>query len=418
MRSALFEQLQSRFFYGWVIVGISTTVMFASGPGQSHTFSVFIDLIARDLGLSNSAIASSYAFATLIAALGLSRMGGFVDRYGTRRVLLVVGICLGIACLAFGAVAGAISLSLGFMLLRFFGQGSMLLCANSLTAQWFHQRRGFAVSLTMLGFGASIAIHPTLAQWLIDWLGWRQAWVALGVSSWVMLLPLIWFFAHDKPEPLGLLPDGAAPGDPVPEEAGADVGLSLRQAMRLPAYWIVAAGLFTPAMLVTSLFFYQVSIFELQGLDRSLATGMFGVSALTMVLAMPAVGWLLDRFPTKYVFAGSLLLLSGSLFSITVIHDVMSAVLYATLFGINSAANMTFFGYMWARYFGRRHLGSIQGAGQTIGVIGASLGPLPLGIAFDLYGDYDGVLRLLAILPVLVAVMALFLAAPKLTSRA
>ena len=87
----------------------------------------------------------------------------------------------------------------------------------------------------------------------------------------------------------------------------------------------------------------------------------------------------------------------------------------AIIFGINTGANMTFFGYMWAEYFGRRHLGSIQGAGQTIGVVGASIGALPLGIAFDLFGSYDGVLRLLAILPLAAAIPALFLNRPNLT---
>lgn len=75
---------------------------------------------------------------------------------------------------------------------------------------------------------------------------------------------------------------------------------------------------------------------------------------------------------------------------------------------------MTFFGFMWATYFGRRHLGSIQGAGQMIGVIGASLGPLPLGFAFDAFGDYDGALQLLALIPLGCAVLALFLVAPDL----
>ena len=45
-------------------------------------------------------------------------------------------------------------------------------------------------------------------------------------------------------------------------------------------------------------------------------------------------------------------------------------------------------------------------------MIGASLGPLPLGIAFDMYGSYTGALHLLAILPVACAILALFLVRP------
>jgi MFS family permease len=418
IRTALFERLQQRVFYGWVILGVATLVLFASGPGQSHTFSVFVGPISADLGISATSIASAYAFATLIAALGLPYMGRFVDRFGPRLMLIGVAALLGVACIGFGAAAGVITLSLGFMALRFLGQGSIMLGSTNLVAQWFSARRGFAMSILMLGFAASIAIHPALAQGLIDRVGWREAWVWLGVMTWVLLLPLLWLVAHDRPEPLGLRPDGEKPETAEEQARGprALAGITLAAAMRTPAFWIIAAGLFAPAMLITSLFFFQVSVFEAHGLDRTLAASMFGVSALSMAFAMPAVGWALDRSDPRYVFSASLVLLAVSLVGISLVTGPLTAAAYAICFGINTAANMTFFGYMWAQYFGRRYLGSIQGAGQTIGVVGASVGPLPLGIAFDLFGSYDGALRLLALLPLACAVLALFLKAPDLSA--
>jgi hypothetical protein len=52
------------------------------------------------------------------------------------------------------------------------------------------------------------------------------------------------------------------------------------------------------------------------------------------------------------------------------------------------------------------------GTGQMISVVGTSLGPLPLGIAFDLLGSYTTTLRLLALLPLACATAALFLRTP------
>ena len=175
-------------------------------------------------------------------------------------------------------------------------------------------------------------------------------------------------------------------------------------------------GLFTPAMLITTLFFFQVSIFEHNGLPRTLAASMFGVSALSMALSMPVIGWILDRSNPKYVFSVSLALLAVSLVNASFVSSPASAAVYAVIFGINTAANMTFFGFMWAHYFGRKHLGSIQGTGQAIGVLGASLGPLPLGIAFDQFGSYTEALRVLAIIPVGCAMLALFLKQPVLST--
>jgi MFS family permease len=182
--------------------------------------------------------------------------------------------------------------------------------------------------------------------------------------------------------------------------------------MHTTAFYIVAAGMFVMSMLVTSLHFYQVSIFEAQGLSKQIAAWMFPVSALTMVVTMPLVGLMLDRFRTEYIFAGTLVVMSAALVAVTFVSDLPSALAYAVVFGLNNAGTMTLFGYMWPRYFGRRHLGSVQGAGQMIGVVGAALGSLPLGIAFDLVGGYTEVLLILSVPPLACAGIALFLRPP------
>ena len=94
-----------RFYYGWVIVGISALALFSSGPGQSFTFSVFLDPISADLNISHTGIATAYAMATLLAAALLPRMGKLLDRFGPRQTLIVVGCLLGIACFFFGAAS-------------------------------------------------------------------------------------------------------------------------------------------------------------------------------------------------------------------------------------------------------------------------------------------------------------------------
>ncbi|HJM52104.1 MAG TPA: MFS transporter [Alphaproteobacteria bacterium] len=413
VRASLFAAVQRRFFFGWAVLAVAAVSFFASGPGQSHTFSVFIEPLSRDLGMAQTSIASAYAIATLVAALGLPRMGGLVDRYGVWRVMLVVSVLLGLACVAFGTVSGGITLALGFAALRFLGQGSLMLFCANLVAQWFHRKRGFAMSIMALGFSASMALHPPLVQWLVDSVGWRQAWLWLGIMTWAILLPLVLLLVHNKPEDCGLLPDGDAPETAAGEESAAAVaGLTLKQAIRTGAFWIISVSLFTPAALVTALFFFQVSIFQSQGLSQQMAAQIFTVSGVMMVLAIPVFGRILDRFPTQYVFAGALVLLSLTMLTASLVDNIVTALIYGALFGANNATNITFFSYIWARYFGRKHLGSVQGAGQMIGVVGASVGPLPFGLAFDLSGSYIATLQILALVPLGCSVLALFLRTP------
>ncbi len=167
-------------------------------------------------------------------------------------------------------------------------------------------------------------------------------------------------------------------------------------------------------MLVTGMYFHQVSVFSLQGLSAQTATRAFSISAVVMVISMPVFGYLLDRLPTRPMFACALLIMSASLVALASVTDVASMIVFSAVFGLANAALQSHYSCMWPRYFGRRHLGSIQGAAQSIGVVGASIGPLPLGLAFDLFGSYTGTLYLLAALPVLCAFMLLFLKPPSL----
>jgi MFS family permease len=413
-------RVPTRFFYGWLIVIVAMLGLFVSGAGQSHTFSVFLGPVSAELGLTQTQWGFAYGFATLIAALGLPFMGRLTDRFGPKRMLLIVAVLLGFACLAFGAIAGALGIGLAFAALRFLGQGSLALNCANLVSRWFDRKRGFALGLMALGFSMSMAIHPPLAQWLIDQVGWREAWLWMGLSTWLLMLPVVWFFVYNRPHDVGLMPDGTAPASAEVVTASAVAkapvlsGLTRAQALRTSAFYIICGGLLSLSMLVTSLHLFQVSIFESHGLDALIAARVFPVSAVTMIIAMPLIGKALDRFPTRFMFAFGQLVMVSSLLLATQVVDIGSALVYAAVFGLNNAVTMTLFSYVWPRFFGLAHLGSIQGIGQMMGVVGASIGALPLAIAFDLTGDYDTTLAALTILPALCFVLAFFLKAPAL----
>lgn len=413
MRKNILNYVNAKFFYGWIIVGIANIGIFSSGPGQSHTFSVFVEPISQDLELSSASIASAYGLATLIAAFLLPYMGKIIDRYGARVSLIIISIILGISCIFFGAASNFLMLTVGFGFLRFFGQGSLMLGCANLVSQWFDSKRGFAMSLMALGFGMSMAIHPPVSQFLIDQYGWKYAWIILGISTWIIMVPALFILAWNNPENIGLKPDGVKKSNLKNDEIEAIEGLNLTEASKENSFYILAAMWFGMAMLVTTLHFYQVTILTNQGITTEFAASLFTVSAFAMVVFMPLVGKFFDNFPTKYVLATGLLINSISLISITYSNSEAYSLFYAVSFGINNAFSMTMFGYIWPRYFGRKHLGSIQGTGQMIGVIGASLGPLPVGFAIDYLGSSLITIRYLSVYPIIMAVIIImFLKSP------
>lgn len=408
-RTSLAAGVNGRVFYGWVMVLVAGLGLFASGPGQSHTFSVFVAPIGDDLGISVTSIAFAYALATVAAAFLLPYVGKQVDRFGPRASLTGIVVLLGLACLFFGAAANMLWLVVAFGLLRFLGQGSMMLGSANLVAQWWSARRGFAMSLMALGFAASMAVHPQLARWMIEAFGWRGAWVGLGLFTWALMIPVLLLLVVNRPEDMGLSPDNAAEPLDASGQKTALTGATLAEALRHRTFYLLAFAWACLAGLVTTLHFHNYTVLVMQGLDPTWATSAFTIAAVTMVVAMPLVGRAFDRFRTRWVIAAGLVVQATSLVTVTFVSGVPALFVYGIVFGLNNAFSMTMFGYIWPRYFGRKHLGRIQGSGQMVGVFAASLGPLPVSFAVDAWGDPTGMLWGLAVIPLVAAVLIVLL---------
>lgn len=415
LRASLFQRLSGQVFYGWVILAVSSLIMFGTGPGQSHLIGLFFDPIQAELGLSRQEIAWAYGGATLVAALLLPRMGRLVDRFGAARMLSLIAFGLGALAIIFSFANSWLYLAIAFAGLRFLGQGSLMLNCANMTSQWFDKKRGLAMGLMALGFPISIALHPPITQWLINTVGWREAWIWLGLWTWVMLIPPILLFLYSRPAEVGLRPDGeAAPADPNAAEAPL-LGYTKAEALRMRAFYLIIGGMFSLSMLVTALHVEYTGILKAHGLDAQTAATMFTISGVSAAVLMPIVGRLLDILPTKWMFFGGLWVQTASLLSITMVDSVASAVVFALIFGLNNAVTMTYVGFLWPRYFGRKHLGSIQGTGQMIIIFGASLGPVPLAWALDTWGEYDTMLRAVALIPAAISVVvALAMPHPRL----
>ena len=408
------EKGRPRFFYGWIMLGVAFTGMFVSGPGQSFTISVFKPPILKEFGISDTSISSAYGLGTLTAAFGLSYVGILIDRYGVRRVMASVAFLLGASAMLFSTIGNLFGLYVGFTAIRIFGQGSMMLVSNNLASQWFVRRRGLAMSIVGLGFAVGTAAFPPAIQWLIGHQGWRATWVWLGGFTWVLMIPLALLLVRNRPGDMGLLPDGAEPragkeSQPVTDEAD-DAALeaeswTVAMALRTRQFWIMAVAMSIPSMLITGMVFHQISYFEEIGLGAQTAANVFTYSGFSMVASGLFFGYLFDRFPTRYVVALGQLVMTAAMLAMWIASTPLLASAYGLVFGVAQGAMITMGGYVWPAYFGRKYLGAVQGAAMTAVIVGASLGPLPFGIAFDLLGSYGEALLALAALPIVAAVV-------------
>jgi len=266
------------------------------------------------------------------------------------------------------------------------------------------------LSFALLGTGG----FPVLINALIPELGWRPTYMILGLGLWAVMVPLAAAFVRETPEAYGLDPDGGRGPDPrggrIPV---AEQHWSAAEAIRTPAFWIAALGLSSIALFSTGLFFHMVSIFQDNGLPADAAAVVYVPIALSNALFTLTSGVLADRLPVRRMLAVALVLLAVALWLAQALSGVALAFLYGVLLGAISGLSRTISGVIWAKFYGRAHLGAIAGMATTVMVIGSALGPLPLGVARDLLGSYDLALTLSGAFPLVLAVAALFIKRPQ-----
>lgn len=406
---------KSPVYYGWIIALVATLGMIMTSPGQTYIVSIFIEYFIHELEISRSVISSMYTGATLGGSFALPFVGRLIDRHGARRVVLVVSVAFGSACLYLGWVQNAVMLGLGFLAIRFLGQGSLGLVSMNVINQWWISRRGMlmgisGVCVSLLGLG----LFPVAVNHIIQDIGWRSTYIALGLLLIFGMAPLGYLFFRDRPEQVGLLPDGRK-AVPVTEEGMPEVALednwTPAEALRTPAFWVVAGSAGTISMLSTGLVFHLVSIFGDQGLDANTAASVFVPLSVTMAIVNFGGGVLADKVPVRLLLITALVAMAGSLFLAMQLGSYAMVVVFGVVLGATSGFYRVIMSVLWANYFGRLHLGSIMGTAQTIAIAGSALGPMPIGIARDLLGNYEAVLLWSMVVP------AFFIVANLLTGK-
>ncbi|MFW6073976.1 MAG: MFS transporter [Chloroflexota bacterium] len=396
------------------MVVVGALVAFCSGPGQSFVFSIFLDSIIEDTGLDRTTVSALYTVGTGISAIMVATVSRLADRFGPRVMLGVMAFFLGVACFSMAAATGFVAFFLAFAALRALGQGSLPINATLLTATWFVARRGRAMAMMGLGFSLSSAILPPIVRVLITNIGWREAYVVLGVMVWILLIPAAIFLVRNKPEDVGLHPDGFPhPPENEPDEVPRDTrGRDTRPVFSSLNFWLLAIPLATPSLVSTALVFHQTSLFADRGISAGVAAAVFPVLALASAITSVVAGFIVDRIGPRKLFASNMLVLLLGTVLVGVISTPLAAFGYAALIGAAEGSWRVVNGVTWAHIYGRHGLGRIQGSAVMVGISAAAIGPLPLAWMRDVSGGYPAGLALLSAL-CLFAMVAIFLARPE-----
>ena len=394
-------------FYGWRVV-VAAFIVNAINDGTFYLgFTVLFLPIGRGLDLSRTATSLPFTLNNVVTTLTGPLLGYLIDRAGPAKVLLYSCLIGGLGFLLLAWTRSYLMFVLVLVGLINVGMMGLIPAVTAAIVPWFVTKRSMAMAVGNSGWAMGGAVFPPLITLGVLTLGWRTTAAIMGVSIWLVVLPLTRVF-RSTPEQMGLEPDGLqqekpSPGRSVPPEpskrsrAPLNESVTLGEALRSPYVWYLSLATGLHGMIISATSIHFVAIMVWKGLEESTAGYLVGVWAFIMTPMMLGMGWMGDRWSKERVSAlglgiralGWLLLLTwmdGEVWQM-----ILILVLLSPDFAIFSMS-----GAIIADRVGPRNYATIRGTMHSVTGIAAVAAPIYSGWVFDRWESYN-----LVVLPAL-----------------
>lgn len=407
-------------FQGWRVL-CAATIGLACGIATvvPASFGVFLGPLRAEFGWTQSETFTALLFITFTSALLAAPVGGLVDRYGARRVVLA-GFGFQILLLAsFSRLGPELwAYYLRYLLLAVLALGTTHVAFARVITLWFDRRRGLALGIALSGVGVGGFLWPLYAQAMIGAYGWRQAWLLMALAVAALALPVVGLLLRDSPASVGQMPDGDPPRAVAVTGADAGAGASATAApveatgiplagvLRMPRYWLMVATFFLIGFAVQSVMLHLVPLLTARGLPPMLAALAQSLLFVAVTTGRLATGWLMDRYFAPRVALAFLIAPIVGISLLALGAGGTAALVAALLVGLAVGAEVDVLAYLTSRYFGARSFSAIYGTFYGIYTLSGGLGPLFTARLVDTGEGYPVALTVHA---VLLAVAALLL---------
>lgn len=398
--------------YRWTLLGALCLVyLFGMGPAF-YGYGVALTPTADALGISRGQASLGYSVLALTLGLAGPLVAWLMGRIGSRWTMFIGGLVAagGAILVATTSVYPLYLLGAGVLL----GLGvamQTILPGTTMVTNWFARRRSLAMGifLTAGGLGGFIAA-PTISGLIAATGTYRAAWWAIAVSS-VIASVIGLVFARDKPEDMGLAPDGVAQGTAAARVYQTPREWDVSAALRTPTFWMIVAA--------SSVFGLGLQIVNSQlvahlgglGVTAGVAAGALGTMALLSAVSRLIGGPIGDRVEPRLLLAIGLIgQLAGSLLLISA-RDTVLVYTAVVVFGVGYGFAFVAVPSLIANYFGREAYPRLYGIRLPISTVVGAIGPFAAGLVFDAVGSYTMVFIGYAVLASVAAVIA-FLARP------
>jgi sugar phosphate permease len=381
-------------YEGWRVAAASAVVL-SFAAYVPYVFPLFLKSLADEFSWSRQDISTAYGINALMSALCAAPLGYIVDKLGSRKIIPAFLTLFGVAFASLSILTPDLRHFYGvFAMLGIFVTGILPVAFARTVCSWFVTRRGLALALAISGGSIGGFLLPPTVQVLLAQFGWRVTCTLLGAVVFVLGVPLAYGFIRERP---------STSSGPAAEAAGATVSDGLRSRV----FWTVTVVFFCSTLLQYGSVIHLSALLTDRGVsaaNAAVAVSTFGAASLVGRLV---AGSLLDRFFAARVAFGLLMCAAAGAYLLSGAQSLAIGAAAAFLIGVGTAGESDVVPYLLTRYFGLRSCSTLYGIAWIATALGAGLGPILMGRAFDATGSYETLLVGVALLIVGAATLML-----------
>ncbi len=366
--------------YGWVIVGAGA-LMTCVGFGSMMSLGVFLQPISDATGWSHGGISVAATLNFLVMGFSAFLWGALSDRFGTRIVVLLGSLFLGLGLVAASQAPSLLLFQVLFGVFVGMAAGSFYAPLVAVASVWIEQHRSLAVALVSAGMGvAPLTVAPS-ARWLISAYDWRTAMLVIGIGAVCLLIPAS--FLIRKP------PASREAGSIAPAPTQADGSQwTVAHVLRTPQFISLALAHFACCAAHSGPIFHMVTYAMICGITPMAAVSVYSVAGLSGLGGRLLLGTLADRIGAKPVLVAGLTVQALCVSTYLLVGQIGEFYALSVMFGLAYGGVMPLYAILVRDFFGARIMGSVFGAVSAFASLGMAIGPVAGGWVYDTTGAY------------------------------
>lgn len=379
-------------FHGWRLVGAAAVIQFLHGGLLVQAFGAYVAVLSQQFGWSKTALSAGAAIQSIEGALLGPALGWIMDRIGARLMVQTGILVFGAGFMVLSQIDSIAGFYVAIVLLALGSSLSGYFPLTVTLVHWFRRKRARALSTMSLGLALGGMAVPLVA-WSMQAYGWRATAFASGVLVILAGWPLAGLLRR-HPSEIGETEDGL-PAEVAPAAASGESSVvsfpqfTASQALRTPAFWLLALGHGFALLVVTAVNVHAISHMN-EGLGYSVGQASTVIALMTgcQVIGVLLGATMGDRWEKRIVAAACMLGHMVGLLMLTFATHAVLLVGFAVFHGVAWGLRGPFMQALRADYFGLQAIGMILGLSAFIISVGQVAGPMVAGGLSDLTGNY------------------------------